>query len=200
MFRARPSASPSPRRALAPTGVAAAFGLTLVGLAAIAAAFASLTHGAPARGDGGGEAVVTGGGRRAHFPGPYPAQIVRIVDGDTFQARVAVWFGQEIETLVRLRGIDAPERAARCGAEAEGADRAAQALAELLAAGRVSLRDVSGDKYFGRVVADAVVTAPDGAFPPTDVAPALLAQGVARRYDGGRREGWCALREARATP
>ncbi|QLP97109.1 MAG: thermonuclease family protein [Rhodoblastus sp.] len=139
-------------------------------------------------------------GRRARFPGPYPAHVVRIVDGDTFQARVAIWFGQEIETLVRLRGVDAPERAARCATEADGADRAAQALADLLSAGRVSLVGVTGDKYFGRVVADVVVSAPDGGFPPTEVGPALLAQGVARRYDGGRREGWCALREARAAP
>jgi len=170
--------------------------------AALIVATCLLPTGRPAaRGEGEAPSpIVAEAGRRGRFPGPYPAQIVRIVDGDTFQARVAVWFGQEIETLVRLRGIDAPERAARCGAEAAGAERAAQALSELLAAGRVSLTNVTGDKYFGRVVADAVVSAADGDFPPTEVGPALLAQGVARAYDGRARGTWCALREARARP
>ena len=145
-----------------------------------------------------GEAAPASG--RAIFPGPYEARVLRVVDGDTFVARLSVWFGQEVETLVRLRGIDAPERAARCGAEAEGAERAARALADLLAAGRVSLRNVAGDKYFGRVVADAVVSAADGDFPPTEVGPALIAQGVARAYDGRARATWSALREARARP
>lgn len=133
---------------------------------------------------------------QTQFPGPYPARVLRVVDGDTFAARIPLWFGQEIETLVRLRGVDAPERQARCAEEAAGAERAAQALADLLASGKVSLVHVARDKYFGRVVADAVVTSPDGSFPPTEVGPALLAQGAARPYGGGARASWCALRAA----
>ena len=38
----------------------------------------------------------------------YPAEVVRIIDGDTFQARVQVWPGLSVDTKVRLRGIDAP--------------------------------------------------------------------------------------------
>lgn len=160
--------------------------------AALAAGVAALRV-SPAEAPREAEVVVSSETRRAHFPGPYSATVLRVVDGDTFSARVGIWFGQEIETLVRLRGIDAPERAARCAAEAEGAERAARALADLLGAGRVSLVNVAGDKYFGRVVADAVVTSPDGAFPPTEIGPALLAQGVARGYDGRARGTWCAL-------
>lgn len=129
----------------------------------------------------------------ADLPGPYPARVLRIVDGDTFAARVPVWFGQEIETLVRLRGIDAPERAARCAEEAAGAERAAQALADLLAAGRVSLINVGRDKYFGRVVADVAVVSADGSFPDVDVGATLEAAGLARPYAGRRREGWCEI-------
>jgi endonuclease YncB( thermonuclease family) len=131
--------------------------------------------------------------RRPAFPGPYAARVVRVIDGDTFVARFAVWFGQEVETSVRLRGVDAPERAARCGGEAEGADRATRLLEDLLGAGHIALVNVSGDKYFGRVVADVVVSADDDAFPPTEIGPALLAAGVARPYGGGRRESWCDL-------
>ena len=37
----------------------------------------------------------------------YPAEVVRIIDGDTFEARVRVWPGLDVDTHVRLRGIDA---------------------------------------------------------------------------------------------
>lgn len=39
------------------------------------------------------EALETSAPRRAAFAGPYSARIVRIVDGDTFEARLTVWFG-----------------------------------------------------------------------------------------------------------
>ena len=41
----------------------------------------------------------------------HPVQVVRIVDGDTFDARVNVRPGVEIDARVRLRGIDAPRGA-----------------------------------------------------------------------------------------
>jgi endonuclease YncB( thermonuclease family) len=43
-----------------------------------------------------------------------PADVIRILDGDTFEARARVWPGLDITTKVRLRGIDAPEMRARC--------------------------------------------------------------------------------------
>src|SRR5690606_11487548 len=46
--------------------------------------------------------------------GGYSVEVVRLSDGDTFEARVLVWPGVEIVTKVRLRGIDAPELSARC--------------------------------------------------------------------------------------
>ena len=47
----------------------------------------------------------------------YPAQVLHVNDGDTFEARVSVWPGLEITTKVRLRGIDAPELRSRCADE-----------------------------------------------------------------------------------
>src|SRR5262245_25469216 len=35
----------------------------------------------------------------------HPAEVVRVIDGDTFEARVRAWPGIEITTKVRLRGI-----------------------------------------------------------------------------------------------
>ncbi len=115
----------------------------------------------------------------------YPAEVVRVVDGDTFQARVQVWPGLSVDTKVRLRGIDAPELHARCGDEYAKAQAARAALETILAAGGVTISRVGIDKYGGRV--DALVATRDTA----DVSAALLTGGWARSYDGGRRGSWC---------
>lgn len=118
------------------------------------------------------------------MPG-YPADVVRVIDGDTFEARVRVWPGIEITTKVRLRGIDAPELRARCAAEKVRAQAARDALTALLERGPVAISGVSLDKYGGRVIADASTGG------TASVAEALLRGGHARRYGGGRRVGWC---------
>ena len=115
----------------------------------------------------------------------HPVQVVRIVDGDTFDARVNVWPGIDISTRVRLRGIDAPEMQARCKDEQARAQAARDALARMLAEGAVGIFDVTLDKYGGRVLADASTRR------TADVAAALLQAGLVRRYAGGRREHWC---------
>jgi endonuclease YncB( thermonuclease family) len=116
----------------------------------------------------------------------HPAQIGRVLDGDTFEARVAVWPGLEISTRVRLRGIDAPELRARCSEEVAKAQAARAALAAILAEGGVGVSRVALDKYGGRVIADASTRK------TADVSGALLRTGLVRSYQGGRRASWCA--------
>ena len=124
-----------------------------------------------------------------HFPSAhplaYPAEVVRIIDGDTFEARVRVWPGLDVDTKVRLRNIDAPELHAHCADELARAQAARAALATMLAAGGVTISQVGIDKYGGRV--DALVATGDIA----DVSVALLNGGFARSYHGGRRGSWC---------
>jgi endonuclease YncB( thermonuclease family) len=115
----------------------------------------------------------------------YPAEVIRVIDGDTFEARVAVWPGLYVDTKVRLRDIDAPELHARCADELSKAQAARAALESMLAAGGVTISRVGLDKYGGRV--DAAVATRDSA----DVSAALLNGGWARSYDGGRRGTWC---------
>ncbi len=115
----------------------------------------------------------------------HPARVLRVIDGDTFEARVRIWPGMDVTTRVRLRGIDAPELHARCAAERKGALAARDALARLLAQGGVGVTDVGQDKYGGRV--DASVST--GTTP--NVSQAMLAGGFARAYHGGRRRSWC---------
>jgi endonuclease YncB( thermonuclease family) len=104
----------------------------------------------------------------------YPADVIRVIDGDTFEARVRVWPGLNVDTKVRLRNVDAPELHARCAEELAKAQGARAALETILAAGGVTISQVGLDKYGGRV--DAAVATHDTA----DVSAALLTGGWAR--------------------
>jgi endonuclease YncB( thermonuclease family) len=115
----------------------------------------------------------------------YAAEVLRVIDGDTFWARVRVWPGLDVDTKVRLRAIDAPELHARCAREFLQAEAARTALARILSAGGVTISQIGQDKYRGRI--DATVTTRDTA----DVSTALLKGGFARSYGGGRRGTWC---------
>jgi endonuclease YncB( thermonuclease family) len=126
---------------------------------------------------------------RVAFRGPLPADVLRTIDGDTFEARIRVWFGQEVHSSIRIRGFDAPERAAACPSEARGAQEATDMLKDILASGPITLIDIAPDKYFGRVVSSVRVRLADGI--DTDVASLMLAAGQGRPYSGGHRESWC---------
>jgi endonuclease YncB( thermonuclease family) len=117
--------------------------------------------------------------------GAYAGDLLRVIDGDTFEARVHLWPGLDVTTRVRLRGIDAPEMEARCAVERNKAEAARDALASILAEGEITVLDVGIDKYGGRVLAAAATRR------TPDVSAALLDKGLARAYAGGRRAGWC---------
>jgi endonuclease YncB( thermonuclease family) len=117
--------------------------------------------------------------------GPLRARVLEVVDGDSLRVVVKVWLGQHIETLVRIRGIDTPERRGACPDESAAAQAATAALSRLIEPGTVVLSHIAGDKYFGRVLAD--VTADGG----ISLREAMLHSGLARIYDGGARRSWC---------
>lgn len=100
-----------------------------------------------------------------------------VVDGDTFR------MGGE---KIRIADIDTPEtHPARCAREAELGTAATNRLHALLNSGAVSL-EVAGrdaDRY-GRKLRLVSV---DG----HGVGKMLVAEGLARPYTGGYREGWC---------
>jgi micrococcal nuclease len=116
---------------------------------------------------------------------PRPVTVLRTVDGDTFEARVALPSGTTITTRVRLRGIDAPELHARCADELRRAEAAADALDALLREGGVVISNIGPDKYPGRIDADVATSR------TPNVSAALLAGGFGRPYDGGHRDSWC---------
>ncbi len=117
--------------------------------------------------------------------GPVPALVTAVIDGDTLEVQARIWLGQQVTIRVRLAGIDAPETRSDCARERALAARAERLLKARLRRPEVQLYDVSYGKYAGRILA-RVETA-DG----EDLGRALLAAGLARAYDGGRRAPWC---------
>jgi endonuclease YncB( thermonuclease family) len=116
--------------------------------------------------------------------GPVRAEVVRVVDGDTIEARALLWIGLSLVSSVRIRGIDTPEMRGSCIEEKALAAAARDLLAEL-AGEAILISNIENDKYGGRVIAD--VASGGG----TDLGTAMIERGYARPYDGGARGDWC---------
>ena len=99
-----------------------------------------------------------------------------VVDGDTFYLNGA---------KVRIAGIDAPEtHPPRCAEEARLGNEATSQLHDLLNSGAVTMTSIDRDRdVYGRLLRNVAV---NGA----DVGEAMIRDGVAREYAGGRRP-WC---------
>jgi len=121
--------------------------------------------------------------QRYYIAGPVEAELVSVIDGDTVMVNARPWPQQTVSVLVRIRGIDTPELHSKCESSRQMALAAKDVLAEVLAAGsgKLTLSDISGDKYFGRVVAK--ISFDRG----HDAGETMLAAGLARPYDGGRK-------------
>ena len=93
--------------------------------------------------------------------------------------------GQDLDTQVRLDGVDAPELKGKCPYENCLAIKARNFILSLASGGKVSLQDIQYGKYAGCVV--AWVLSPGG----EDFSDALLRTGLGRGYHGRRRKSWC---------
>ncbi len=101
-------------------------------------------------------------------PNQYEGVVTRIVDGDTF-------YLDNVETRIRLWGLDAPERGQ------PGGNAAKRALREIAHGERLRCKEVDIDRY-GRIVGQCFLS--DG----RDVAAMMIESGNGRdyvRYSGG---------------
>lgn len=100
-----------------------------------------------------------------------------VIDGDTIRYQGA---------RVRLADIDTPEKFhPKCGSEAALAERATQRLVELINAGSFTLTN-SGDRNLDRYGRQLRIIHVNG----RSVGDTLVAEGLARRWEGTRRS-WC---------
>ena len=118
--------------------------------------------------------------------GPYRANVVRVIDGDTVKMQLAISPGLTKTINVRVDGVNTPEKRTRDKCE-KTAGLAASAYVEqwLTNAAIITVRDVRNGKYAGRWLGSISA---DG----NDLATALIASGHGRPYHGGKRESWCA--------
>jgi hypothetical protein len=70
--------------------------------------------------------------RAAGSAGRHQVDVIRTIDGDTFEALVHLWPGLDMTTRVRLRGIDTAEMKAPCSEELRLAKAASARLRDLL--------------------------------------------------------------------
>lgn len=110
-------------------------------------------------------------------------EVVRIVDGDTIWLR-EVSTGKVVSA--RLTGYDTPETFhPGCAMEKALGDRAKARLDQLLRQARDIAPQPHGTDKYGRLLIELTL---DGR-PLADI---MVAEGLAVRYDGGRRIDWCA--------
>lgn len=122
--------------------------------------------------------------------GPVQCTVTRNLDGDTLAARCYTWLGVEVTTLIRVRGIDTPEKHGKCPEESALAIKASKLTRDALPPGtRIYISKIEPDKYASRVVADVVYDTPlvNGRW----LSDVLLEAGLARRYDGKAKGSWC---------
>ena len=82
-----------------------------------------------------------------------PAKLVWVIDGDTFKARTNI-YGEEIQTKIRIRGIDTPEIEGECEYEKDLAQKAKHFTINFLKDKEIILKNISKGYYKGRYVAD----------------------------------------------
>lgn len=116
----------------------------------------------------------------------YYGTVLKVKDGDTIDVRVEIWPQHFIETAIRLRGIDTPERKGKCDEEKRLAEEAFEFTTKTVGTvPYVKITDVDEDKFGGRYDATILVG-------NDSLAELLISGGYAYSYHGkGERRNWC---------
>jgi endonuclease YncB( thermonuclease family) len=124
----------------------------------------------------------------AVYANPYDMKVTKVTDGDTIRVE-ATWLPPELGTDIALRimGIDTPEKGGRAKCEAEatlGAEATEYAKSVIAVGDVVQVNLLHWDKWGGRIDADVFV---GGA----NFAQMQIDKGLAKPYDGGKKDSWC---------
>ena len=112
----------------------------------------------------------------------YNAEVLRIVDGDTLDARIDLGFDVHVNKRIRLVGIDTWESRTRDKAEKAKGLAAKARLKELLKEDKNKFKLIShGTGKFGRVLGDIEISV-------GNVCDILVEEGHAYSYFGGNKE------------
>jgi len=112
----------------------------------------------------------------------YNAEVLRIVDGDTLDARIDLGFDVHVNKRIRLMGIDTWESRTRDKAEKAKGLAAKARLKELLKVDKNKFKLIShGTGKFGRVLGDIEISV-------GNVCDILVEEGHAYSYFGGNKE------------
>ena len=112
----------------------------------------------------------------------YNAEVLRVVDGDTLDARSDLGFDVHVKKRIRLHGIDTWESRTRDAEEKKKGIAAKSRLVELLQADQGKFKLISyGVGKFGRVLGDIEISA-------GNVCDILVEEGHAYSYFGGNKE------------
>lgn len=118
--------------------------------------------------------------------GPYSAEVVRIIDGDTIAVKVDLWPGLSKVVNLRLRGVNTPEKRTKRECEKIAATKAYN-FTELwlLDAGKITVTNISLGKWAGRAVGDIHNKNWES------LSSALIHSKNGREYNGEKRKPWC---------
>lgn len=109
----------------------------------------------------------------------YGATLLGCYDGDTCRININNTPTFVATQSLRFNGFDTPELRGKCGREKLLAKRAKEVTLKYMQSNPRLVVSDKRDKY-GRLIVDA-----------PDLAEQLISDGLARPYDGGKREGWC---------
>jgi endonuclease YncB( thermonuclease family) len=111
--------------------------------------------------------------------------IIKVIDGDTFEIEGTYIFNKVLPLKVRVRGIDTPEIKGKCQKERDLAIKAKNFTEQFLKNKNVVIDNIDWDKYGGRILAEVEVD-------NINLAQTLIKQKLAVEYYGkGKKFNWC---------
>jgi len=114
----------------------------------------------------------------------YAINVLRVVDGDTVDARVDLGFKVHHNIRIRIYGLNTPETRTRDLEEKKKGLEAKERMKELVAGADKIILQSHGVGKFGRCLGSLLMSTGDEQF---DVAEKLISEGHGTPYFGGKR-------------